>query len=62
MRDASGKDLNRSMASTPRTGPGVKNAKAHLHPKVTSRNGISQMVAMVIVKPAASCSVRDVPT
>ena len=59
---ASGKDFNRSIAMMPRAGPGAKNAKAHLHPKAASRKGINQIVATVMVKPAASCSVKAVPT
>src|SRR5215203_4694696 len=62
IRAASGKDLSLSIASTPSAGPKAKNAKAHRHPKASSRNGISQIVGTVRAKPPASCSVNAVPT
>jgi pimeloyl-ACP methyl ester carboxylesterase len=46
----------------PSAGPRAKNAKAHRHPKASSRNGISQIVGTVRAKPPASCNVSAVPT
>ncbi len=62
MRATSGRAFSLSIATTPRAGPRAKKAKAHRHPKVSSRNGINQMVATVRAKPPASYSVRAVPT
>ena len=54
--------LSRSIASTPSSGPGARNAKAHFQPKSSSKIGISQIVAAVSAKPIASWSASAVPT
>jgi hypothetical protein len=46
--------LSRSIARTPKIGPGASSAKAQRQPNISWKKGISQIVAMVIVKPRAT--------
>ena len=43
-------------------GPGARNANAQRQPTASAKNGRSQIVATVSVKPTASCIVSAVPT